>query len=114
MFLFFKPYLDFAKKVLLVVIVFFAVIALFSHFISKDKIALTSSNHTDPILENRKEIYKVINDKELNKTTLADLKFKSVASSIMILYSWTMSRIHITYHLSLLISFIVDVILLYI
>jgi len=86
MFLFFKPYLDFAKKVLLVVIVFFAVIALFSHFISKDKIALTSSNHTDPILENRKEIYKVINDKELNKTTqgkLAIFMYKGMMCSMM-------------------------------
>ena len=86
MFLFFKPYLDFAKKVLLVVIVFFAVIALFSHFINEDKIALTPSNHTDPILENRKEIYKVINDKELNKTTqgkLAIFMYKGMMCSMM-------------------------------
>lgn len=67
MFLFLKLAYNIFKKVLLVVIVYSAVISLFSHFISKDKIAL-SSNRTDPIKENRKEIYKIINNKELNKT----------------------------------------------
>jgi len=67
MFLFLKPALNIFKKVALVVIVYFAVISLFSYFISKDKVALTPTK-VDPIKENRKEIYKVINDKELNKT----------------------------------------------
>ncbi|VVA43569.1 conserved membrane hypothetical protein [Candidatus Roizmanbacteria bacterium] len=67
MFLFFKPYLNFAKKAFLVIAVYFIVISLFSHFINKDKVSL-SSNQTDPIKQNRAEIYKVINDKELNKT----------------------------------------------
>ena len=85
MFLFLKPYLNIAKKVLLVVIVYFAVISLFSHFISKDKIALNPSK-TDPILENRKEIYKVINDKELNKTQQGKLTifmYKGMMCSMM-------------------------------
>ena len=60
MFQFLKPAFNIFKKVLLVVIVYFAVISLFSHFIGKDKIALNTSK-TNPILENRAEIYKVIN-----------------------------------------------------
>ncbi len=85
MFLFLKPYLNIAKKALLVVIVYFAVISLFSHFIGKDKIALNPSK-TDPILENRKEIYKVINDKELNKTQQGKLTifmYKGMMCSMM-------------------------------
>jgi len=66
MFLFFKPYLNFAKKAFLVIAVYFIVISLFSHFISKDRVSLSSKS--DPIKQNRAEIYKVINDKELNKT----------------------------------------------
>lgn len=66
MFLFLKPYLNFAKKAFLVIAVYFIVISLFSHFIGKDKIDLSSK--TDPIKQNRAEIYKVINDKELGKT----------------------------------------------
>ena len=71
MFLFLKPAFNIFKKILLVVIVYFAVISLFSHFIRKDKVDLISK--TNPILENRAEIYKVINDKELNKTTQGKL-----------------------------------------
>jgi len=67
MFLFLKPALSFLKKAFLVISVYFIVISLFSHFINKDKVSL-SSNKTDPIKQNRAEIYKVINDKELNKT----------------------------------------------
>ncbi|MFA6081105.1 MAG: hypothetical protein WC741_01730 [Patescibacteria group bacterium] len=63
---FLKPALNTLKKVLLVIVVYFAVISIFSHFFIKDKAALLSK--TNPILENRVEIYKVINDKELNKT----------------------------------------------
>lgn len=66
MFLFFKPYLNFIKKAFLVVAVYFIVISLFSHFIGRDKVSLSSGS--DPIKQNRAEIYKVINDKELNKT----------------------------------------------
>lgn len=66
MFSFFKPALSFLKKVFLVIAVYFVVISLFSHFINKDKISLTSKN--DLIKQNRAEIYKVINDKELKKT----------------------------------------------
>ena len=86
MFLFFKPYLDFAKKVLFVVIVFFAVIALFSHFINKDKTQISPISQISPIEKNRAEIYKVINDKELNKTTqgkLAIFMYKGMMCSMM-------------------------------
>ena len=63
---FFKPTISFLKKAFLVIIVYFIVISLFFHFIGRDKISLSSK--TDPIKKNRAEIYKVINDKELNKT----------------------------------------------
>ncbi len=66
MFLFLKPTFSFLKKAFLVIAVYFIVISLFSYFIKKDKISLTPQ--TSPIEQNRKEIYKVINDKELNKT----------------------------------------------
>jgi len=85
MFLLLKPAFNIFKKIILVVIVYFAIISLFSHFISKDKIALNTSK-TDPILENRAEIYKVINDKELNKTTQGKLTifmYKGMMCSMM-------------------------------
>jgi hypothetical protein len=85
MFLFLKPALNIFKKVALVVIVYFVVISLFSHFINKDKITLTSSRE-NPIHENRKEIYKVINDKELKKTTEGKITiaiYKSVSCGLM-------------------------------
>jgi len=63
---FLKPTISFLKKAFLVVVVYFIVISLFSHFINRDKISLAPK--TDPIKKNRAEIYKVINDKELNKT----------------------------------------------
>ena len=66
MFLFLKPIFSFLKKAFLVVAVYFIVISLFSHFIGRDKVSLSSGS--DPIKQNRTEIYKVINDKELNKT----------------------------------------------
>ncbi len=68
MFLFFKPYLNFAKKTFLVIAVYFIVISLFSHFINKDKTQISPISQISPIEKNRKEIYKVINDKELGKT----------------------------------------------
>ncbi|KKQ23225.1 MAG: hypothetical protein US40_C0016G0013 [Candidatus Roizmanbacteria bacterium GW2011_GWC2_37_13] len=61
-----KSAFGFLKKVFLVIAVYFVIISLFSFFINKDKINLQS--RTDPIEKNRAEIYKVINDKELNKT----------------------------------------------
>lgn len=67
MFSFIKPTVNFLKKAFLVIAVYFIVISLFSHFIGNDKVALSPSK-TDPIKQNRAEIYKVINDKELNKT----------------------------------------------
>jgi len=66
MFLFLKPIFSFLKKAFLVLAVYFIVISLFSHFIQKDRTSLTPQ--ADPIKKNRAEIYKVINDKELNKT----------------------------------------------
>jgi len=63
-----KKIFSVAKKAFLVFIVFSAVIALFSYFINKDKIALAPSSPVDQIKQNRAEIYKVINDKKLNKT----------------------------------------------
>jgi hypothetical protein len=65
---FLKPTLSFLKKVFLVVAVYFIVITLFSHFINKDKSKISPISQISPIEQNRKEIYKVINDKELNKT----------------------------------------------
>ena len=62
-----KKIFSLAKKAFIIFIVFTAVIALFSHFIGRDRVLL-SSNQTNPIEKNRAEIYKVINDKELNKT----------------------------------------------
>ena len=59
-----KKLIDVGKKIFLVVVVFFVVISLFLYFINKDKPRLTD----DPIKKNRKEIYKVINDPNLNKT----------------------------------------------
>ncbi len=61
-----KSTISFLKKVFLVIAVYLIVISLFSYFINKDKISLAPK--TDPIKKNRAEIYKVINDKELNKT----------------------------------------------
>ena len=85
MFLFLKPALNIFKKVALVVIVYFVVISLFSYFINKDKVILTSSR-ANPILENRKEIYKFINDAELNKTQqgkLTILAYRSTTCMMM-------------------------------
>ena len=61
-----KKFLSTAKKIFIVIAVFVSVITLFSYFISKDKTALKPE--VDPIKKNRAEIYKIINDKELNST----------------------------------------------
>ncbi len=68
MFLFLKPAISFLKKAFLVIAVYFIVISLFSHFINKDKTLISPNSPISPIEKNRAEIYKVINDKELNKT----------------------------------------------
>lgn len=56
--------LNFAKKAFIVIAVYFVVVNLFAYFIYKDQ----PKNTVDPVKESRKEIYKLINDKELNKT----------------------------------------------
>lgn len=61
---FIKKLIGIGKKVVLVVVVYAIVIALFSHFLKQDKPKLTS----DPIKENRKEIYAMMRDLETNKT----------------------------------------------
>lgn len=59
-----KKIFGIAKKVLLVITVFFIVISLFMYFINRDRPKLTY----DPIKKNREEIYKVINDPKLSKS----------------------------------------------
>ena len=66
MFAFFKHVYDIFKKVVFVGAAFFIVIGLFSFFINKDRVALTSQ--VDPIKQNRIEINKLVNDKKLNST----------------------------------------------
>ena len=61
-----KKFLSTAKKIFIVIAVFTAIISLFSYFIFKDKAALQV--RTNPVKNNRDEIYKVINDKKLNST----------------------------------------------
>ena len=60
----FKKLLSIGKKIFLVLVVYFVVISLFFHFIAQDKPKLTY----DPVKKNREEIYKTINDPQLNKT----------------------------------------------
>lgn len=62
----FKKILGFLKKALIVFVVFFAVVYLFFYTINKNRINLYSQN--DPIEENRKEIYRLINDEKINST----------------------------------------------
>lgn len=62
---FIKKLIGIGKKIVLVITVFAIVIALFSHFLRQDKIKITH----DPVKENRSEIYKIVNDPELNKTS---------------------------------------------
>ncbi|MCL4363981.1 hypothetical protein M1328_01955 [Patescibacteria group bacterium] len=66
MMVFFKPAFDFLKKAFLIIAVYIAVVSLFSFFIHKDKISLQATKN--PIEQNRAEIYKVIDDKQLNST----------------------------------------------
>jgi len=54
------------KKIILVLAVFIFAISLFMYFLNKDKVNLAVK--IDPIVKNREEIYKFINDKKLNST----------------------------------------------
>lgn len=63
-----KKIFSITKKVFIIFIVFFAVIALFSYFINKDKVSLAPTPNINPIEKNRAEIYNVINDKRINST----------------------------------------------
>jgi len=67
MFKIIKTTASFVKKAIIVLSVYFLVIAVFFHFLAKDKAAVTGKKY-DPVKQNRKEIYKVINDKKLNST----------------------------------------------
>ncbi len=60
-----KKIFNFGKKILLILFVYFAMISLFLYFIDKDKPKITY----DPTKKTREEIYKVINDPQLTKTT---------------------------------------------
>lgn len=62
----FRETIKILKKVFIVVAVYFVVISLFSYALNKDKISLMSKKSA--IEQNRKEIYIVINDKQLNST----------------------------------------------
>lgn len=66
MFLKLKSVLNIVKKIFLIIAVYVIIISLFSYFIGRDKISLSSK--VDSIEKNRAEIYKVINDKKLNST----------------------------------------------
>ncbi len=59
-----KKGLSVAKKVIIISAVYFIVIGLFAHFFNQDRPKTTY----DPIQENRTEIYKTLNDPQLNKT----------------------------------------------
>lgn len=63
----FKRLISFAKKAFIVIAVYCVVISLFSLFINRDRNKLFN-DQTSKIERNRQEIYKIIDDKELNKT----------------------------------------------
>ncbi len=82
MLFYFKYAFDFLKKALLVIIIYLAVMGLFAHFINKDKPAVSQNL----INRNRKEIYSVINNPELNKNNkgkTAVAIFRTVMCSII-------------------------------
>lgn len=66
MFLFLKSAFNIFKKIILVGTIFFIIIGLFSYFINRDRVSLSSQ--VDPITQNRIEINKLVNDKKLNST----------------------------------------------
>ncbi|MBI1862825.1 hypothetical protein HYS00_01755 [Candidatus Microgenomates bacterium] len=61
----FKTVFSFAKKVSLVILVYFVVFALYSKFTNPNP---TGAPIQNPVLETRKEIYQAINNPELKKT----------------------------------------------
>lgn len=63
-FMVFKKVFSITKKIFLVIVVYFVIISLFFYQSGRDKMKIAY----DPIKENRKEIYKIINDPVLNKT----------------------------------------------
>jgi len=63
---FLKEIFSVIKKAFIVVCVFATVITLFIYFINKDK----PKASIDPILENRKEIYKTLNDPKIKSTEI--------------------------------------------
>lgn len=65
-----KKIFSIGKKILLVAVVYTVIVALFFHFINKNKPTSTYN----PIQENRNQTHKVINDPELNKTKEGKLK----------------------------------------
>lgn len=69
-----KRFIDVGKKVVLVIAVFSIVLLLFAHFIRQDKTQITTSS----VQENRKDIYKIVNDPELNKTTQGQLEIAGI------------------------------------
>lgn len=77
-----KKIIDIGKKVLFVGIVYFTIISLFAHFINRDKPRLAS----DAVEKNRREIYKVINDPQLNRTPQGKLSitiYRKVACGLI-------------------------------
>ncbi len=63
---FFKKVISVTKAAIIIMSIYFIVISLFAYFIDKDRAFLVQK--VDPIIQNREEIYKVINDKEMNST----------------------------------------------
>lgn len=72
-----KPYLSFTKKFLLVGMTFSVVLILFSYFW---KIDAPISKTPDPRIENRKQLYELINNKDVNKTTEGRIYISAVRS----------------------------------
>lgn len=60
-----KKILSFTKKAIIVFVTFFVILNLFFYFINRDKLNLKT---VDPIKENRKKIYQVINNPQLKST----------------------------------------------
>lgn len=67
-----KTIFHFFKKITLVIVVLSIVLSFMLHFIQKNKPQLS----VDPIQRNRNEIYKLINDQELNKTSEGKLRIQ--------------------------------------
>lgn len=80
----FKNISDWAKKIIIILTVYFVVMSLFSHFIIKDKQAMAPRE--DRIEKNRQQIYGYINDKKLNSTKegkLSIVVYKSLMCNLI-------------------------------